>query len=263
MNVTEDKHDPAPTQEAAPVTPQVDQNLLNQLKEFGFSEIRGTRALAGTENKSLDSALTWLQAHDQDFDIDLPFDVAPLVSATPSVPPPSAGSAARSNLLPAARQAAPLLDDDAELDPEMAAIVAAARGKGTGAESAMSAAGTEAERKKISDMTSEEKQQWLADRRKLVRDKQTQQALEKEKDTHKSRIEMGKAQSKATEAAEARAAELAAAAIAKKKRDEAASKAHKKEILAKIAADKERRRKEQAEALAQIAAAKEAKEKPK
>lgn len=237
-------------------SPQVDVSLLKQLMEFGFSEIRGTRALAGTENRSLDSALTWLQTHEQDVDIDLPLDVAPLAVSQPTTQRAAVAAAA------SARNAQPLMDDDAELDPEMAAIVAAKRGRPVEGDS-MPEGVTEQERKKICEMTSEEKQQWLADRRKLVREKQSQKALDLEKDSHKSRIEIGKAQSKAKEAQEARAAEMAAAAIAKKKREEAASKAHRKEILAKIEADKERRRKEQAETLARVAAEKAAKEKPK
>ena len=54
------------------VTDKVNKELLEQLVEMGFSDIRAERALWTTGSKSLEEAVTWLAEHSEDKDIDEP-----------------------------------------------------------------------------------------------------------------------------------------------------------------------------------------------
>mmetsp|Transcript_38841 Transcript_38841/g.119942 ORF Transcript_38841/g.119942 Transcript_38841/m.119942 type:complete len:489 (+) Transcript_38841:103-1569(+) len=60
---------------------KVNQELLKQLVEMGFSELRSEKALYTVDNASLEHAVNWLSEHAEDADIDLPL-------LKPKPPPP-------------------------------------------------------------------------------------------------------------------------------------------------------------------------------
>mmetsp|Transcript_68762 Transcript_68762/g.108386 ORF Transcript_68762/g.108386 Transcript_68762/m.108386 type:complete len:469 (-) Transcript_68762:42-1448(-) len=51
---------------------KINQDLLKQVMEMGFSELRSEKALYTTDNVSLEHAVNWLAEHAEDADIDLP-----------------------------------------------------------------------------------------------------------------------------------------------------------------------------------------------
>merc|ERR1719277_1177131 len=51
---------------------KINQELLKQVMEMGFSELRAEKALYKTDNASLEHAINWLGDHADDADIDLP-----------------------------------------------------------------------------------------------------------------------------------------------------------------------------------------------
>ncbi|CAK9037021.1 unnamed protein product [Durusdinium trenchii] len=51
---------------------KINQDLLKQVMEMGFSEVRAEKALYKTDNASLEYAVNWLAEHAEDADIDLP-----------------------------------------------------------------------------------------------------------------------------------------------------------------------------------------------
>jgi len=51
---------------------KINQDLLMQVMEMGFSELRSEKALYKTDNVSLEHAVNWLAEHAEDADIDLP-----------------------------------------------------------------------------------------------------------------------------------------------------------------------------------------------
>jgi len=51
---------------------KVNQDLLKQVMEMGFTEVRAEKALIITDNTSLEHAVNWLGDHAEDADIDLP-----------------------------------------------------------------------------------------------------------------------------------------------------------------------------------------------
>ncbi|XP_031285505.1 UBX domain-containing protein 1-like [Pistacia vera] len=64
-----------PSEQETPVL-EVNQKLLRQLEEFGFSLARSARALHYSGNSSLEDAINWIINHENDADI----DEMPLVS---------------------------------------------------------------------------------------------------------------------------------------------------------------------------------------
>lgn len=60
---------------------KINQELLKQVMEMGFSELRSEKALYKTDNASLEHAVNWLSDHADDADIDLPL-------LKPRPPPP-------------------------------------------------------------------------------------------------------------------------------------------------------------------------------
>jgi len=60
---------------------KVNQELVKQIVEMGFSELRAEKALYITDNASLEHAVNWLAEHSEDADIDLPV-------LKPAPPPP-------------------------------------------------------------------------------------------------------------------------------------------------------------------------------
>mmetsp|Transcript_38381 Transcript_38381/g.96141 ORF Transcript_38381/g.96141 Transcript_38381/m.96141 type:complete len:396 (-) Transcript_38381:408-1595(-) len=59
------------------VTDKVNKEIMEQLKDMGFPEIRAERGLWLTGNNNLEAAVTWLADHSEDADIDEPLMVAP------------------------------------------------------------------------------------------------------------------------------------------------------------------------------------------
>lgn len=51
---------------------KVDQNLLNQLLEMGFTKVRAEKSLILSGNKSLEASMDWIFQHQEDADIDEP-----------------------------------------------------------------------------------------------------------------------------------------------------------------------------------------------
>ncbi len=72
------------------VEPPVDETFLTQLVEFGFTELRGKKALLATGGGSVEAAVEWLTNHLEDADIDDPIPLVPQLdmSALPGAGPP-------------------------------------------------------------------------------------------------------------------------------------------------------------------------------
>merc|ERR1711972_87970 len=60
---------------------KVNQDLVKQIVEMGFEEMKAEKALYKTDNASLEHAVNWLAEHAEDADIDLPL-------LKPPPPPP-------------------------------------------------------------------------------------------------------------------------------------------------------------------------------
>jgi len=56
---------------------KVNQELLKQVVEMGFDEMKAEKALYKTDNASLEHAVNWLAEHEKDADIDLPLKKPP------------------------------------------------------------------------------------------------------------------------------------------------------------------------------------------
>lgn len=121
--------------------------------------------------------------------------------------------------------------EEPDLDEELANILEQAQKDKT-----KSATG-----KKIQDMTSDEKMEWLAKRREEVREKHRKEKIEREKNSEASRRTMAKAAADMKERREMFAAKDLARL---KKKEEAERKKHRKEIKEKIRLQKERRKRE-------------------
>eukprot|EP00667_Euglena_gracilis_P016680 EG_transcript_17494 len=70
---------------AAPSAPTIDAELLKQLVEMGFPQLRAEKALVHNAGQPLDVAVDWLAQHADDPDIDVPWAVPP-VAAVPKAP---------------------------------------------------------------------------------------------------------------------------------------------------------------------------------
>jgi len=117
--------------------------------------------------------------------------------------------------------------------------------KGTGGGSGEVSSG-ESGKKKIADMTSEEKKAWYMDRVNQAKEKRAKEAIEREKASEKSRREITHAAMDMKEKNDKRMAEQLAK---QKKKEEADAKALRARTREKIAAAKaERKRKEEWEA---------------
>ena len=230
---------------------QVNPELLQQLRDMGFTDIRAQKALLFTGNKDAEDALNWLVEHQDDTDIDEPLQVIGVERKEKE-----------SNGLPAGVNIDELDEDAQVLYAEMmkkkAKEQAAAAGKTTStAASASTTAGSASSGKKsVSDMSSEEKRQWLDDRRAAVKARKEAEALEKVKSDYKSTKGMTTAMNELKEQREEFERQQA---IARRKKEDADKARQRREIAEKIAADKERRRAEQERTLAALQKAKEEK----
>jgi hypothetical protein len=143
------------------------------------------------------------------------------------------GLRGHTSALTACDRDAPSLDDDlAEIDDELALIVEQRRkeglAKGMTPEAAAAAAG--APKKPMSEMTYEEKMQWVEDRKKAAIKRREQEALQKIKDSERTRRETGHA---AIDLAEKVAEIQAKAAAEKKRREDAEKEKRRRELAAK------------------------------
>jgi len=199
---------------------------------MGFSEAHAKRAL-NAAGPNVDAALNWC--------LENPETESESGPATAETTPKAAAETTPKTVAPATDNVA--MDDDAELDSEMAAIIANIKDSETkNSASSSSKQGDKPAQKKTSEMTSEEKMQWLAERTELVRKNRELNGIQSEKDAHKSKVAANKAVTAATELKEKLAVEQANAAQKKKKKEQDAAKQHRKEIKEKIEAEKERRR---------------------
>mmetsp|Transcript_44596 Transcript_44596/g.113972 ORF Transcript_44596/g.113972 Transcript_44596/m.113972 type:complete len:413 (-) Transcript_44596:13-1251(-) len=80
--------DAAPKEEEM-VQPEVNADLMQQLKDMGFPENRVTRALHFTGTENVETAITWIVEHEADADIDDPLFV-PKSSIKPALSPEEA-----------------------------------------------------------------------------------------------------------------------------------------------------------------------------
>ncbi|RLN93643.1 hypothetical protein BBJ28_00022121 [Nothophytophthora sp. Chile5] len=62
--------------------PPVNEELLTQLKEMGFIDLRSRKALLATDNQGLELAINWLGDHQEDADIDEPIQFVDLSKAS-------------------------------------------------------------------------------------------------------------------------------------------------------------------------------------
>ncbi|KAL3668742.1 hypothetical protein V7S43_006037 [Phytophthora oleae] len=63
--------------------PPVNEDLLTQLKEMGFDDLRSRKALLATDNQGLEVAINWLGDHQEDADIDEPIKFVDLSKSAP------------------------------------------------------------------------------------------------------------------------------------------------------------------------------------
>ena len=230
---------------------QVNPALLQQLRDMGFNDTRAQKALLFTGNKDAEDALNWLVEHQEDADIDEPLQVVGVERKEKE-----------SNGLPAGVNIDDL-DEDAQVlyadlqkrrAKEQAAIGASsAAAAAKSAATSTTASDANSGKKAVADMDSEEKRQWLEDRKAAVKAKREAEALEKVKTDFKSNKGMTSAMNDLKEQREEFERQQA---IARKKKEEADKVKHRREIQEKIAADKERRRVEQEKTMAALAKAK-------
>ena len=230
---------------------QVNPELLQQLRDMGFTDVRAQKALLFTGNKEPEDALNWLVEHQDDADIDEPLQVVGVEKKEKE----SGGLPAGVNIDD--------LDEDAQvlyadMMKRKAKEQAAASSTSAASKSSAAAVSVTASsgKKAVSDMSSEEKRQWLEERKAAVKAKKEAEALEKVKSDYKSSKGMTHAMNELKEQREEFERQQA---IARKKKEEADRMKHRREIQEKIAADKERRRVEQEKTLAAIQKAKEEK----
>ena len=215
---------------------------------MGFTDIRAQKALLFTGNKDAEDALNWLVEHQEDADIDEPLQVMGVEKKD------NGGLPAGVNI--------DELDEDAQvlyadLMKRKAKEQAAAGSKSTSTASASATTtpvgGASDGKKAVSDMTSEEKRQWLEDRRAAVKVKKETEALEKVKSDYKSTKGMTSALNDLKEQKEEFERQQA---MARRKKEDADKARQRRDVQEKIAADKERRRLEQERTMAALQKAK-------
>ncbi|KAL8491289.1 hypothetical protein ACS0TY_023067 [Phlomoides rotata] len=81
----EEVGDGSSSQQEEMVVPEVNQQLLTELEEMGFSKERATRALHFSGNASLEAAANWIVEHENDPDIDQ-MPLVPASSKKPAAP---------------------------------------------------------------------------------------------------------------------------------------------------------------------------------
>ena len=230
--------------------------LLQQLRDMGFTDLRAQKALLFTGNKDAEDALNWLVEHQEDADIDEPLTVVGVEKK----------SAQDNGGLPAGVNIDDLDEDGQVLYAEMmkrkakeqAATAATARSTAAASSSSASSASASAGsgKKAVSDMTSEEKQQWLQDRKAEVKAKKEAESMAKIKSDFKSTKGMTSALNELKDQREEFERQQA---IARRKKEDADKAKQRREVQEKIAADKERRRLEQEKTMAALQKAKDEK----
>jgi thioredoxin 1 len=213
----------------------VNEVFLGQLVSMGFDSDKAANALRTTGGKSLEDALVKLTA-------EVDGDAAPVAAAAPT----------------------PAMEvDELDVDEDTKAMIANIKRDKASEEKRLARLAamqvnqegdvTAAEKKKLADMTSEEKMEWLSMRRQMAKKKEEERALEKIKSGQKSRVELHKAARILREQQDRVQAETAVRLRAKEKRDKAA---HKKELRRKMELAKQERKKARELEAARMAAAK-------
>jgi len=215
----------------------VNEDFASQLVEMGFARVVSEKALILTKNASLEAAVNWIDAHQDDPDFNEPLQ---LVGAGPA---PKA-MAVDPDLAPPPKDAPSLMDDMEEMDDELRELVRKLPAKGSSADP--KSAGY---KKPMSEMTHEEKMAWLEEKRALAKQKREARSAEQAKESEKSRQAIGKA---VLDIQRQREEDLMKKAYAEKKKQEDESRRHRKEIQAKIAAEKERRKRDRERELAEL-----------
>lgn len=229
---------------------QVKPELLQQLRDMGFQDVRAQKALLFTGNKDAEDALTWLMEHQDDADIDEPLEVVGVEKKD------NGGLPAGVNIDDLDEDAQVLYADLQKRRAKEQAATAASSRSAAASSAASAPASASTGKKPVSEMTSEEKQQWLEDRRAAVKAKKESEALEKVKSDFKSTKGMTSALNELKDQREEFERQQA---IARRKKEDADKSKQRREVQQKIAADKERRRLEQERTMAALQKAKDEK----
>lgn len=230
---------------------QVKPELLQQLRDMGFTDVRAQKALLFTGNKDAEDALNWLVEHQDDADIDEELQVVGVEKKEKET-----------NGLPAGVNIDDL-DEDAQVlyadlmkrrakEQSTAKLTTAATASKAATTAAASSTANSGQ-KPVSEMNSEEKRQWLEDRKAAVKVKKETEALEKVKSDYKSTKGMTTAMNDLKEQREEFERQQA---MARKAKEQAEKAKQRRDIQEKIAADKERRRVEQEKTMAALQKAK-------
>ena len=67
------------------VTEKVNKELMTQLIDMGFPDVRAEKGLWLTGNESLENAINWLAEHSEDADIDIPLEIDPASAKVESI----------------------------------------------------------------------------------------------------------------------------------------------------------------------------------
>jgi len=135
-----------------------------------------------------------------------------------------------------------MLDGDDDIDPSVLALAKSVRDRETALSRAQqTAADRRAGEKPLSEMTHDEKMQWLEKRQAQVKERRAKEAIESEKERELNRRDVGKAAQEVQEKLEMMRMKDAAAL---KRKEDAEKRVAMNRIKEKINADKERRRKE-------------------
>ena len=216
--------------------------------------MRAEKALLLTHNTDAEVAVGWLMEHQDDADIDEPLQV---VGSAPASRSSNAAGQSDVNLDELDEDGRVLYEDMMRKKAkEQQGVARGGGGGGSTASSSVDAAARGASR--VSAMSSEEKMQWLADKRAQVKAKKEAEALEKVKTDFKANKGMTSALNELKEQREEHERQTAMAA---KKKEAADKEKQRRQIAERLAADKERRRKEQEKTMQQLQKAKEEKEK--
>ena len=231
---------------AAPATSSttpvpVNAALLEQMIDMGFSRVRAEKALLLTHNVDTDSAVGWLVEHQEDADIDEPLQVVG------SAPRPSAPGVNVDELDEDERVLYEELMRKKGKETTTSTSSTASTPSSASAPSAAAAGPPGA--KRVAEMSSEEKMQWLADKKAAVKAKKETEALEKVKSDYKSTKGMTSALNDLKEQREEHERQQAMSA---KRKETADKEKQRREIAAKLQADKDRRKREQEKTMAAL-----------
>lgn len=221
----------------------IDKSILTQLTSMGFGQIRSEKAIILSKASTAEAAMNWLLAHEQDADIDEPLQIIGKQEKPKNKP----------KFNPSAR-GAPLGwkegDDfsDEDDDPTMKAFKDKAKLKKARSKAAMPVG-----KQSTSEMTYEEKMEWLKKQKESRK-----QDIQKTKTTGKKVDELKRREQTklAAETKRLREEQKMKDMAAKVKREKEREKAKKKAIKEKLRMAKQERQREFDEAQARLKARK-------